>query len=434
MDQDKSKMEMMSRSILDEILESKMTAILSSILDAKLRTYEESMSFFNTSFESMKDKINGLEKQSNTLTRENECLKSKGSNSPNKLIIDGHEIKNDKAIADELNKFFSNIGKNLVSTIPKPNLPYNYYLDKPQASSFFLSPVSLTEIENIIMSLNLTKTCGPFSIPTSTCILKILKSVLAIPLQLLFNYSFYSGTVPDQFKVARVVPIHKKGSTCLVSNYRPISLLSIFNKLIEKLMYNRIISFLEKFSILYNNQFGFRSKHSTTQALLLLTDKIQRSIDEGMFCSGIFLDLCKEFDTVNYKILLTKLEYYGIRGVSNGWFASYLSNRRQFVSLNGIISDYQTITCGVPQGSVLGPLLFLLYINDMPKCSNILEFHLFADDTNLFLNNPNIINLETDLNTEIEKVSQWLYANKLSLNIDKTSFVVFLHKEEYCTI
>ena len=351
------------------------------------------------------------------------CLKSKGSNSPNKLIIDGHEIKNDKAIADELNKFFSNIGKNLASTIPKPNLPYNYYLDKPQASSFFLSPVSLTEIENIIMSLNLTKTCGPFSIPTS--ILKILKSVLAIPLQLLFNYSFYSGTVPDQYKVARVVPIHKKGSTCLVSNYRPISLLSIFNKLIEKLMYNRIISFLEKFSILYNNQFGFRSKHSTSQALLLLTDKIQRSIDKGMFCSGIFLDLCKAFDTVNHKILLTKLEYYGIRGVSNDWFASYLSNRRQFVSLNGINSDYQTITCGVPQGSVLGPLLFLLYINDMPKCSNILEFHLFADDTNLFLNNPNIINLETDLNTELEKVSQWLYANKLSLNIDKTSFVVF---------
>ena len=351
------------------------------------------------------------------------CLKSKGSNSPNKLIIDGHEIKNDKAIADELNKFFSNIGKNLASTIPKPNLPYNYYLDKPQASSFFLSPVSLTEIENIIMSLKLTKTCGPFSIPTS--ILKILKSVLAIPLQLLFNYSFYSGTVPDQFKVARVVPIHKKGSTRLVSNYRPISLLSIFNKLIEKLMYNRIISFLEKFSILYNNQFGFRSKHSTTQALLLLTDKIQRSIDRGMFCSGIFLDLCKAFDTVNHRILLTKLEYYGIRGVSNDWFASYLSNRRQFVSLNGINSDYQTITCGVPQGSVLGPLLFLLYINDMPKCSNILEFHLFADDTNLFLNNPNIINLETDLNTELEKVSQWLYANKLSLNIDKTSFVVF---------
>ncbi len=144
-----------------------------------------------------------------------------------------------------------------------------------------------------------------------------------------------------------------------------------------------------------------------------------------MYCSGILLDLCKAFDTVNHQILLTKLEYYSIQGVSNDWFASYLSNRRQFVSLSGINSDYQTITCGVPQGSVLGPLLFLSYINDLSKCSNILEFHLFADDTNLFLNNSNILNLETDLNTELEKVSQWLYANKLSLNFGKTSFVVF---------
>ena len=175
-------------------------------------------------------------------------------------------------------------------------------------------------------------------------------------------------------------------------------------------MYNRIISFLEKFSILHNNQFGFLSKHSTTHALLLMTEKIQRSIfDNGTYSCGIFLDLCKAFDTVDHKILLNRLEYYGIRGVANEWFASYLSNRRQFVSLFGTNSDYQTVTCGVPQGSVPGPLLFLLYINDiLPKCSNILDFHLFADDTNLFLNNSNIQNLETNLNVELEKVSQWL--------------------------
>ena len=209
--------------------------------------------------------------------------------------------------------------------------------------------------------------------------------------------------MPDQFKVAGVVPIHKKGSSYLVSNYRPISLPSIFNKVIEKLMYNRIISYLDKFSILHNNQFGFRSMHLTTHAIFLLTNEIQRSIDNGTNSCGIFLDLCNAFDTVDHRIILDELKYYGIRGVANHWFASYLSNRRQFVSLFGTNSDYQTVTCGVPQGSVLGPLHFLLYINDMPKCSNILEIHLF---TNLLLNSSNILDLETNLNAELEKVSQ----------------------------
>ena len=190
-------------------------------------------------------------------------------------------------------------------------------------------------------------------------------------------------------------------------------------------MYNRLINYLDNLSIIYNNQFGFRSKDSTINALLLLTDKIQSAIDKGTYCCGIFLDLSKAFDTVNHKILLSKLEYYGIRGVVYNWFASYLSNRKQFVSLRSSVSDPHTISCGVPQGSVLGPLLFLLYVNDMNKCSKILEFHLFADDTNLFLSDNNVQSLEFKLNIELEKMSHWLSANKLSLNIEKTSFVVF---------
>lgn len=168
------------------------------------------------------------------------CLKFKGSTSPSKLIINEHKITNDKAIADQLSRFFSNIGKKLASAVPKPNLPFNYYLDKPKASSFFFKPTNSTEIQNIIMYRSSTKACDPFSISIS--LLKTLKGVLSFSLQLLLNCSFSTGRMLDQFKFARVVPIYKKGSSCLVSNYKPISFPSIFNKLIEKLLYNRIIT------------------------------------------------------------------------------------------------------------------------------------------------------------------------------------------------
>ena len=142
--------------------------------------------------------------------------------------------------------------------------------------------------------------------------------------------------------------------------------------------------------IITDNQFGFRSKHSTSHALILLTEKIRKSIDQGLFTCGIFLDLCKAFDTVDHSILLDKLSSYGIRGKAHDWFSSYLSNRRQFVSIGSSNSDPLPVRCGIPQGSVLGPLLFLICVNDLQKCSCLLEFHLFADDTNLF---PNIANI-----------------------------------------
>ena len=168
------------------------------------------------------------------------------------------------------------------------------------------------------------------------------------------------GCVPDQLKVATVIPVHKKDSPSCMDNYRPISLLSIFNKIMEKLMYKRLISFIDKYNILYDKQFGFREKHSTVQAILLITDQIRNAIEDGLYSCGIFLDFSKAFDTVNHSILTNKLEHYGIRGIANKWFVSYLSNRRQHVSIGNTKSDDVIVTNGVPQGSVLGPLLFLL--------------------------------------------------------------------------
>ena len=220
--------------------------------------------------------------------------------------------------------------------------------------------------------------------------------------------------MPDNFKLANVIPVFKKGSQTCLTYYRLISLLSVFNKLLEKLMCNRLVDFLEKKKVFFDNQFSFRAKHSTDHAVLSIVEKIQRAIDERDFSCGIFLDFSKVFDTINHEILLKKLEFYGIRGIANQWFSSYLSNRMQTVTVNGVTSNSVNISCGVPQGSVLGPILFLLYINDFHHCSKVFDFHLFADDTNLFCKHKNLTSLQESINNELSNVNSWLCANKLS--------------------
>ena len=239
------------------------------------------------------------------------------------------------------------------------------------------------------------------------------------------NLSFYVGMFPSKLKVGKVSPLQKKGSCNNPSNYRPISILSVFSKIFEKLMHQRLYKFLESFEILYPLQFGFREKHSTSHALLSLTESIKQSIDSGKVGCGIFLDLQKAFDTVNHKILLDKLEHYGIRGNALKWFQSYLSGRTQYVTVNGHVSDPLPITCGVPQGSVLGPLLFLIYVNDLPNVSKVMQFYLFADDTSIYFDSDNLFNLQKIVNRELKKVRKWLEANRLALNIDKTNYVIF---------
>ena len=190
-------------------------------------------------------------------------------------------------------------------------------------------------------------------------------------------------------------------------------------------MHQRLYKFLDKYELLFSMQYGFRSGNSTDHALVSLTERIKSSLDNNRVGCGKFIDRQKAFDTVNHDILLKKLEHYGIRRTALSWFKSYLSNRKQFVSGNGISSLTSDISYGVPQGSVLGPLLFLIYINDLPNSSNILTFFLFADDTNIYFESHDLTSLTKKVNKELNKVTSWLDRNKLALNINKTNFVLF---------
>ena len=294
------------------------------------------------------------------------------------------------------------------------------------ANSFFISPTDPQEIISIINIINVAKATGPHSIPSN--ILHLIKLIIAEPLSKIVYLSFNKGIYIENLKIAKTIPTFKEnGSNLECSNYRPISLLSNINKIFEKLMHERLYKFLTDHNCIYELQFGFRHGHSTTHALISLTEQIRKALDSDKYVGGVFIDLKKAFDTVDHKILLGKLEHYGIRGVANDWFRSYLSNRKQFVSIKGFNSEEKAMEYGVPQGSVLGPLLFLIYINDIHNPLKFSTTRLFADDTNLLIENNSLEQLQKHLNSDLRNLSAWLKANKISLNTSKTELIIFRH-------
>lgn len=337
----------------------------------------------------------------------------------------GNGITKDPAeIPNVFNQHFSSVGQKLASTLPHSKRDFREYLIGPSPScSFLYDPVTPTEIESEIDLLPTKKTHGLYSFPIR--ILKDAKPTMSILLTMIMNTSIKTGVYPSKLKHAKIIPVFKNDAEDDPGNYRPISLLSNINRIFEKLMYKRLKSFFEKKNTLCSSQYGFREKHSTQHALLDIVNKIQTNMDKNLFSCGIFIDLQKAFDTVNHSILLHKLRHYGVRGIVNDWFLSYLSHRSQTTQIGTNISSKEKVLCGVPQGSVLGPLLFLIYVNDIHNTSDKFDFFLFADDTNLLYANKNLKSLEIIVNKELESVYEWLTANKLSLNIKKSSYVIF---------
>ena len=337
-------------------------------------------------------------------------------------------IINDKnEISDKFNKFFVNVGVSLAAAIAPSNKNPLEYMKNDTSITFQNTPVTEREMENILMHLKDSSSGWDELRPN---VMKTIKESIIFPLMYITNLSFQTGVFPMELKIANVVPIFKAGDEMFFTNYRPVSVLPVFSKILERLMYNRLIEYINENKLLYKYQFGFQKGKSTYMAVLTLVDKISEALNNGDYVIGVFLDFSKAFDTVDHDILLKKLEKYGIQGAALDWFTNYLSNRLQYVTYNGAKSKREIIKCGVPQGSILGPLLFLLYINDLSTVSNDCFSVLFADDTNMFVTGKNTADMCVKLNNDLQEICEWLRCNKLSLNILKTHYMIFTSKNK----
>ena len=346
-----------------------------------------------------------------------------------KLVNEGKDITSPTEIANTFNNYFCNIASKLkVNHIPGPDNPspsptqFAKYLHNPSPNSIYLLDTEGSEVETVINNFK--------NKSTADTNITALKAANAVPrfqevLADLINISFKEGVFPKQLKLAKVVPIHKSGKRTDVSNYRPISLLSTFSKIYEKIMHKRVDSFLTKYNILQDNQYGFRKGHSCEHALISAQNKILESLDKKQITLLLLIDFSKAFDMVDHNILLYKLKHYGIRGVALKWFESYLKNRKQYTHINNINSETQKLTYGVPQGSILGPLLFIIYINDLPNIHKSSQFVLYADDANIFITGKTMWEIETKFNELSKILIDWVNVNGLSLNIKKTKYMIF---------
>lgn len=358
--------------------------------------------------------------------------KPKNKSVPPEIVTEQGTVSDTADIVEEFNNYFVEIGQRISSELPSDDTDAAESLsNRTIGNSMFFTPATEMEIEKCISRLK-KGSAGHDQLRPD--LLKENMISLLKPITQLVNMSLTEGKFPDQLKIALITPVHKGGADDCLNNYRPISVLTAISKVLERVVYNRLLSFLETNSILSNSQFGFRRNHSCELPLVLATEFIREALDEGEHVIAVFLDLRKAFDVVSHSVLLRKMECYGIRGVVKQWFTSYLTERKQAVKMDGEISHYKQIVCGVPQGSVLGPLLFLIFINDLKVTADYesCKYFLFADDTTVLVRSPDISSLVHKVNNQLSTMAQWFQVNRLSVNLNKTMYMFFtLHKHLY---
>ena len=354
-------------------------------------------------------------------------VNTNNSSLPDKFIIDGIPTSDESIIANGLNTFFLEIAAKLTSSISSFHLPFDTYLVSPQPPTFEFHPVSCDVVAKAIDNLKCKRT--PDCDGISTELIKICKFELIEPLTLVINQSLSSGIFPDQLKTAKVSPIYKKGDKYIFDNYRPISILPAPSKIAEQIIHSQITQYFTDNNLFYTYQYGFRKKHSTEYAALQLIDQVMTNIENRKRYISIFMDLSKAFDCIDHTILLQKLSYYGMKPCAVQLIKSYLSNRQQYVQFKNTKSSCGDIKIGVPQGSILGPLLFLIYINDIAQSSKLLSAILYADDSTFSACledlTPDNSSIGSIISSELSKISNWLKANKLCLNESKTKYIIF---------
>lgn len=354
---------------------------------------------------------------------------SESSKLPEELNIDNESFNTPSDIANKLNSYFANISDRLKAShssnplvecdLQKLN---DFIKTRIPDNTFFKIPlIDIATLTTSIKSLDINKATGLDGL--SPKMLKLSAEVVAPSLVHLINISILEGKFPDILKVAKLNPIHKNGPKNEPSNYRPISILPIISKIIEKHITKHLFGYLNKYKLLHRAQSGFRQRHSCNTALINLVDKWLNSIDKGDIVGAVFFDLKKAFDVVNHDILLRKLACYKFDNMTLNWISSYLTNRKQCIVEGNLKSETQTVKSGVPQGSVLGPILFILFINDLPLFTSETDVDIYADDTTLHSANKNIALLRSQLQNGASGFIDWCLSNDMYVNIPKTVYM-----------